>query len=65
MIMLHLQSDIEKDENATFHVYDVYNSLSFSHNKINDKENLSEVKAAMRMRKESIIMKDFNLHHSS
>lgn len=65
-ITLQLQS---LDDNTTRHdlvnVHDVYNSFLNSHNDTINKSSFLAMKLALHMQGESIIVKDFNLHHFS
>jgi len=45
------------------HIHEVYNSSLRDHEIIHEKENLSNIKKTLHMSKESILVKDFNLHH--
>ena len=45
------------------YIHEAYN-LSFKNHKIiHEKENLSNIEKTLHMLKESILVKDFNLHH--
>ena len=61
--MLYLYSDNERNKNIIFYVYNIYNLLLINHNEINNKENLSEVKAIINMHEKSVIIKNFNLYY--
>jgi len=45
------------------HIHEAYNSSFRDHEIIHEKENLSDIKKMLHMLKESILVKDFNLHH--
>ncbi len=45
------------------HIHEAYNSSLRNHKIIHEKENLSNIKKTLHMSKESILIKDFNLHH--
>ncbi len=45
------------------HIHEVYNSSLRNHEIIHEKENLSNIEKMLHMLKESILVKDFNLHH--
>ncbi len=45
------------------HIYEVYNLSFRNHEIIHEKENLSNIEKTLHMLKESILVKDFNLHH--
>ncbi len=45
------------------HIHEVYNSSLRDHEIIHEKENLSNIEKTLHMSKESILVKDFNLHH--
>ncbi len=45
------------------HIHEAYNSSFKDHKIIHEKENLSDIKKMLYMSKESIFVKDFNLHH--
>ncbi len=45
------------------HIHEAYNSSLRDHEIIHEKENLSDIKKTLHMLKESILVKDFNLHH--
>ena len=65
-VTLQLREDDDENaiEHESIHIHEVYNSLLTDHNKINDKESLSQVAQTMRMRDEDIAIENFNLHHS-
>jgi len=45
------------------HIHEAYNLSLRDHEIIHEKENLSDIKKMLHMSKESILVKDFNLHH--
>jgi len=45
------------------HIHEAYNSSLRDHKIIHEKENLSNIEKTLHMSKESILVKDFNLHH--
>jgi len=45
------------------HIYEAYNSSLKDYEIIYEKENLSDIEKTLHMSKESILVKDFNLHH--
>ena len=45
------------------HIHEAYNSSLKNHKIIHEKENLSNIEKMLHMLKESILVKDFNLHH--
>ncbi len=45
------------------HIHEAYNLSFRNHEIIHEKENLSDIEKALHMLKESILVKDFNLHH--
>jgi len=45
------------------HIYEAYNLSLRDHEIIHEKENLSNIEKMLYMLKESILVKDFNLHH--
>ncbi len=45
------------------HIHEAYNLSLKDHKIIHKKENLSDIKKMLHMSKESILVKDFNLHH--
>ena len=60
---MNTQSD-SMNVSCSMNIHDVYNSPSASHNEVSEKRNLFALKQALRMQNESVIMNDFNLHHS-
>ncbi len=45
------------------HIHEAYNSSLRDHKIIHEKENLSDIEKMLHMSRESILVKDFNLHH--
>ncbi len=45
------------------HIHEAYNSSLRNHEIIYEKEIFSNIKKMLHMLKESILVKDFNLHH--
>jgi len=45
------------------HIYEAYNLSLRNHEIIHEKENLSDIEKTLHMSRESILVKDFNLHH--
>ncbi len=45
------------------HIHEAYNSSLRDHEIIHEKENLSDIEKMLHMSRESILVKDFNLHH--
>ncbi len=45
------------------HIHEAYNLSLRDHEIIYEKENLSNIEKTLHMLKESIFVKDFNLHH--
>ncbi len=45
------------------HIHETYNLLLRNHKIIHEKENLSDIEKTLHISKESILVKDFNLHH--
>ncbi len=45
------------------HIHEVYNLSFKDHKIIHEKENLLDIEKMLHMSKESILVKDFNLHH--
>jgi len=45
------------------HIHEAYNSSLRDYEIIHEKENLSNIEKMLHMSKESIFVKDFNLHH--
>ncbi len=45
------------------HIHEAYNLSLKDYKIIHEKENLSNIKRMLHMSKESIFVKDFNLHH--
>jgi len=45
------------------HIHEAYNSSFRNHEIIHEKENRSDIKKTLHMSKESILVKDFNLHY--
>jgi len=45
------------------YIHEAYNSSFRDHEIIHEKENLSNIKKTLHISKESILVKDFNLHH--
>ncbi len=45
------------------HIHEIYNLSLRNHEIIHEKENLSDIEKTLHMSKESILVKDFNLHH--
>ncbi len=45
------------------HIHEIYNLSLRKHEIIHEKENLSNIEKTLHMLKESILVKDFNLHH--
>ncbi len=45
------------------HIHEAYNLLLRNYKIIHEKENLSNIEKTLYMSKESILVKDFNLHH--
>ena len=66
-MILQLRKDDDENaiEHESIHIHEIYNSLFTNHNEVNDKESFSQVAQTMRMRDENIVIKDFNLHHST
>ena len=60
---MNTQSD-SMNASCSMNIHDVYNSSSINHNKILKKENFFALKQTLRMQSESVIINDFNLHHS-
>ncbi len=57
-----LTDDIQMTQKV-IHIHEAYNSSLRDHEIIHEKENLSNIKKTLHMLKESILVKDFNLHH--
>ncbi len=57
-----LTNDAQMTQKA-IHIYEAYNLSLRNHEIIHEKENLSNIKKTLHMSKESILVKDFNLHH--
>ena len=60
---MNTQSD-SMNVSCSMNIHDVYNSSSASHNEISEKRNFFALKQALRMQNESVIVNNFNLHHS-
>ena len=64
-ITLQVHTDDEQATSKSIHIHGVYNSPSRDHGTTHDKGSLSMVEQALSMHEESILMEDFNLHHSA
>jgi len=45
------------------HIHEAYNLSFKDHEIIHEKENLSDIEKTLHMLRESILVKEFNLHH--
>ena len=60
---MNTQSD-SMNASYSMNIHDVYNPSSINHNKISEKESFFALKQTLRMQNESVIINNFNLHHS-
>ena len=58
------QDSMNTHEICSMNIYEMYNSSSINYNEVSSKGNLPVLKQALSMSNESVIVSDFNLHHS-
>jgi len=61
--MLQTLTDDAQITQKVIHIHEAYNSLLRDHEIIHEKKNLLNIEKTLHMSKESILVKDFNLHH--
>ncbi len=61
--MLQTLTDNAQMIQKVIHIHEAYNLSLRDHEIFHEKENLSDIKKTLHMLRESILIKDFNLHH--
>ena len=64
IITLQIHANEAQTIFESIHIHEMYNSSFKNHETIYDKRNLSMIKRTLHMSKESILIKNFNLHHA-
>ena len=65
IITLQLNTNEKQTTSKSIHIHETYNSSFKNHETTHDKKNFSMIKQALKMQKKNILMRDFNLHHST
>ena len=63
MITLQMLTDNTQMTQKAIHIHEAYNLSLRDHKVIHEKENLSDIEKMLHMSRESILVKNFNLHH--
>ena len=65
IVTIQIHTNDEQTISKSIYIHETYNSFFKDHETTHEKRNLSMIKQTLNMHEKSILMKNFNLHHST